>query len=1001
MRIRRRFGLQVSIVLLIASVVVCLTVATATSIFFASTRAAEDGARREFAEITARVVDRVERQIGSLMELASLGASLSFAAEPIQGDAANHPLVPLLVRSLEQDHNLYSVFVGHADGSFIQAIAVNGDKRILASSKAPEGTRFILRAIAADADGIRRERRTFLDDHSAVLGRAQVKDADYDPRTRSWYKAALETGNAVLSEPYVFASLQAPGLTASRRVGPSGAVFGVDIALTGLSDFIARQAISDGGGVVLLDTKRRVLAISPNLVTASAGKIEPLAEIATLSSPLLGALPGVSPAAGARVVRTAAGDVLAQVSQWTDRAGRTITIGIVSPFADFTGPIDAMQRRIFGIAGLILLLVVPMSMLFARGIARSVSDLANEAVRVREFDFTPTVPRSSLIKEFHELGEAFDLMKMTIAARSGDLASAQQRLERLVDLGIALSNERDSNRLMDMILLGAKELSNADGGTLYMRDGNELRFQIIRNDSLGISMGGVGEALPSLPPVLLLKDGAANHANVVSHAVHEQATINIADAYDNSHFDFSGTRAFDQRNNYRSTSFLTVPLKPRGGDVIGAVQLINARPPGGTDIISFSAEIQRFVEALAAQAATALYNRDLLDAQERLMDGMIQIIAGAIDAKSPYTGGHCERVPELSVMLAEEACKITEGPLADFSFTSVDQWREFKIGAWLHDCGKVTTPEYVVDKATKLETIHNRIHEVRARFEILLRDARIATLEAVAAGTPPAEAEAAFETARAALVDDFAFIAECNLGDEFMAPGKVERLKAIATRTWMRHFDDRLGLAHEELRRYTEAPAPLPAEEKLLADKSSHVMTRPANSAIYDPSYGFKIKIPDNLYNFGEVYNLSIGRGTLTEEERFKITEHVIQTIIMLKRLPFPKHLSRVVEYAGAHHETLIGTGYPRRLEGEDLSVPARITALADIFEALTASDRPYKKTKTLSESVKILAMFKKDKHIDPDLFDLFLTSGVYQRYAERFLLPEQIDQVDVSQYVG
>jgi HD-GYP domain-containing protein (c-di-GMP phosphodiesterase class II) len=514
-------------------------------------------------------------------------------------------------------------------------------------------------------------------------------------------------------------------------------------------------------------------------------------------------------------------------------------------------------------------------------------------------------------------------------------------------------------------------------------------------------MGGAHEAPPSLPPVPLFKDGKPNHNNVVSHAVHEQTTVNIPDAYDEARFDFSGTKAFDERNGYKSVSFMTVPLKPRGGDIIGAVQLINSRPRGSADVVPFSPAIQRFIEALAAQAATALYNRDLLDQQERLMDAMIQIIAGAIDAKSPYTGGHCERVPELSLMLAEEACKVTEGSLADFAFTTPDEWREFKIGAWLHDCGKVTTPEYVVDKASKLETIYNRIHEVRTRFEVLLRDEHIRMLEAIIAATPQGEAQAAFETAKAALIDDFAFIAECNLGGEFMAPDKVERLKSIATRTWMRHFDDRQGLAHEELRRYEGEPPPLPVAEQLLSDKSFHVIPRPENSALFDPSYGFKTKIPDNLFNFGEIYNLSIGRGTLTEEERFKINEHIIQTIIMLKRLPFPKHLSRVVEYAGAHHETLIGSGYPKKLSAEDLSIPARITAIADIFEALTASDRPYKKPKTLSECVKILSFFKKDKHVDPDLFDLFLTSGVYKRYADRFLRPEQIDEVDIAAYVN
>jgi hypothetical protein len=258
------------------------------------------------------------------------------------------------------------------------------------------------------------------------------------------------------------------------------------------------------------------------------------------------------------------------------------------------------------------------------------------------------------------------------------------------------------------------------------------------------------------------------------------------------------------------------------------------------------------------------------------------------------------------------------------------------------------------------------------------------------------EADAIFARRKAQLDDDFAFVADCNLGGEFMAPEKLERLAAIAETRWVRHFDDQLGLAHEELKRCAP-PAPLPAEEKLLADKPSHRMAHPTQNGDPYAGLGFKTRRPDHLYDLGELHNLSIRRGTLTEEERYKINEHIMQTIAMLERMPFPRALRRVPEYAGTHHETLVGTGYPRQLTKEQLSVPARIMAIADIFEALTASDRPYKKAKTLSESVAILKRFRDDGHIDPDLFDLFLASGVMNRYAERFLSPEQRDEVDLA----
>jgi HD-GYP domain-containing protein (c-di-GMP phosphodiesterase class II) len=446
---------------------------------------------------------------------------------------------------------------------------------------------------------------------------------------------------------------------------------------------------------------------------------------------------------------------------------------------------------------------------------------------------------------------------------------------------------------------------------------------------------------------------------------------------------------------------LTVPMSPREGEVTGVLQFMNALDPETGAVIPFPRELVGFVEALASQSALALENYNLLQAQKILMDSLIQLVAGAIDAKSPYTGGHCKRVPELAIMLAEEASRVQEGPLADFAFRSDDEWREFRIGAWLHDCGKVTIPEYVVDKATKLETIYNRIHEVRLRFEVLLRDAEIASLKAMQNGDDPAAAARAFQEKRAALSDDFAFVAECNIGGEFMAPERIARIRRIAGRTWLRHFDDRLGLSQEELWRRAGSPASgLPAVENLLSDKPWHIVPRGFSREL-DPKYGFKMSVPEHLYNFGEVLNLCVERGTLSEEERFKINEHIIQTVVMLDALPFPRELKKVPEYAGTHHETLTGSGYPRRLAEQELSVPARIMAIADIFEALTASDRPYKKAKTLSEAVKILAAFKKKRHIDPDLFDLFLTSGVYRRYAERRLSPEQIDSVDISRYLG
>jgi HD-GYP domain-containing protein (c-di-GMP phosphodiesterase class II) len=370
--------------------------------------------------------------------------------------------------------------------------------------------------------------------------------------------------------------------------------------------------------------------------------------------------------------------------------------------------------------------------------------------------------------------------------------------------------------------------------------------------------------------------------------------------------------------------------------VIGVLQLINARDDDGA-VVAFDEQKQAIVEALASQAAIALDNQQLLSAQKALLESFIKLIANAIDAKSPYTGGHCTRVPIITEHLARAACESTDGAFKDFSLND-DEWYELRIAAWLHDCGKVVTPVHVMDKATKLETIADRIDTVRARFEILRRDLEIAALKLPAG----AEAErAAVHEQQQQLDVDLAFLEVANIGGEFMSADKQARVRAIAART---------------------------------------------------VTVG---KVEQPLLTPNEVDNLCISRGTLTEAERLIINGHMVQTIKMLEALPFPRNLRRVPEYAGGHHEKMDGAGYPKGIYGADMSLPARMMAIADVFEALTAQDRPYKKAKSLSETMKIMGFMKVDNHLDPTLFDFFITSGVYKRYAEEYLPKELVDVVD------
>jgi HD-GYP domain-containing protein (c-di-GMP phosphodiesterase class II) len=528
------------------------------------------------------------------------------------------------------------------------------------------------------------------------------------------------------------------------------------------------------------------------------------------------------------------------------------------------------------------------------------------------------------------------------------------RLKDLNEIGIALSQQRDLNSLLETILLAAMRITHADAGTLYLHEQEQrvLRFEILRNNTLNKAMGGTSGVPITFYPVQLYDDaGKPNHAMVVSHAALSGETVNIPDAYMAEGYDFSGTKKFDAKTGYRSQSFLTVPMRNHENEVIGVLQLINAQDQKSGAIIPFSRDDQQLLESLASQAAIALTNRHLIDQLEELFEAFIQLINTAIDDKSPYTGGHCARVPALTMMLAEAVNRTESGPLKDFVMTDKDR-HELKIAGLLHDCGKITTPVHVVDKATKLHTLFDRIQLLDTRFEVLRRDTEIAMLREIAAADADVQRiEAARNdyTARLLQLDqDREFLHHCNVGSEAMSDEAQHRVRQIAAYQW-RDSDGKTS----------------------------------------------------NFLSEDEVENLTIRTGTLTAAEREIINHHIDVTIKMLESLPWPRHLKNVPEYAGGHHERMDGKGYPRGLTREQMSVQARVMGIADIFEALTAKDRPYKKGKTLTESLTILGKFKLGGHIDPDLFDVFIREKVYLDYAKQFLASEQIDHVDLGKIPG
>ncbi|CAN5438109.1 HD family phosphohydrolase [soil metagenome] len=536
-----------------------------------------------------------------------------------------------------------------------------------------------------------------------------------------------------------------------------------------------------------------------------------------------------------------------------------------------------------------------------------------------------------------------------------------RRLDQLTELSVELSGNRNIPLLLEHILRAAKSITHADGGTLYRtsEDGKSLCFHIAINDTLNMHIGGVsGHAvdLPNLP--LYNADGSQNLSAVAAYAANTGLSVNVDDVYHDNLFNFQGMRLFDEQHFYQSQSFLTVPMKDHEGELIGVLQLINAKDPDDGTLRSFSETDQRFIEALASQAAMAITNQQLIVRLEELFESFVKLINLGIDEKSPHTGKHCEHVPELTMMLARAVHETDSGPLANFHMTERDR-RELWVAGLLHDCGKITTPVHVVEKSTKLQTIVDRIQNIDTRFEVLKRDAELRVLKKklAMALSPMADSDSelefdaidqALQQEIAQFDDDREFLRRANIGGESMRAEDQKRVAAIAAYRWV---------------------GPDGSEQEFLSSE--------------------------------ETENLTIRAGTLTRGERDIINNHISVTIRMLESLPWPNHLQRVPEYAGGHHERMDGKGYPKGLRGEEMSVQARMMAIADIFEALTAKDRPYKVGKTLSDSLNILGGFRLREHIDPDLFDIFIRKKVYLEYATRFMDPAQIDYVDEGSIPG
>lgn len=860
--------------------------------------------------------------------------------------------------ALQQIPFLTSAYVGYDNGDFLllRPLRTEANRRAF---QAPAAASFLLQSIRRDPQGGFESEWRFYSEGLQLI-EARPQDANgFDPRTRPWYRDAPDTRERHFTAPYVFFTSGKVGITLSQQTR-AGAVVALDVELSELSSYLAGQRMTPRSEIAIARADGTLLAYPDAERLVVGDRANP--QLRTLSDL---AVPALTRLASPRIPTGHASTFEVDDETWFGiklKMGITeanmIDLLIAIPENDLLRPIrEGLNRQMAAAGGFAALLLV-VGWVGATRLGRDLSDLSLRAQRLQQFDFSRPLKGLSLIREVRQLETVLNAVCTTIEnfLTTIDIIGTEGRLDRM--LGEVLHKVVAASGCT----FGAVYLLNPAGDTLELT----ALAQETRADGSGAN--GHGEAI--IPePELPLSAIAPGHPPIGDLPP--------------------------------GTTQLALPLLDRNQRPLGLLLLNH---PVSSNYAG--RDFQTFIERLSGALSTAIETRRLMEAQRNLLDGFIQLIADAIDAKSPYTGGHCRRVPQLATMLADRMSRERSGPYDDFSLDE-EQRYAFHLGAWLHDCGKVTSPEHVIDKATKLETIYNRIHEVRTRFEVLWRDVEIAHLRRVAAGADPTASERERDAAQAHLRDDFAFVAQCNVGGEFMTDAALERLKTIAGHSWTRHLSDRLGLSREEESRLAGVPeAPLPATEPLLADRPEHKVrwgTRRPPVTKGDPAntFGFDMPLPGFTQDSGELHNLSIRRGTLNDEERFKVNDHIVQTYIMLKSLPWPEGLQRVPEIAATHHERLDGKGYPRRLAANDLTTEDRIMALADVFEALTAADRPYKPAKPLSESLRIMAMMAGEGHLDPVLFRYFLESRLWETYATSFLRPDQRDVSDVTPFLN
>ncbi len=877
--------------------------------------------------------------------------------------------VMLLKTALDNNECVNAVYVGYGNGDLLlirRLEVLSGYEKY----SPPSDSYYVVTRAKRNAGAV----LTFYSKNFSELKSVEDKAYKYDATSRVWYKKAVKSTEVIVSPPYVFYSTKAIGITMAMSNLVTLNVVGFDYTMDSLLSMITKYSLSDETRTLLINSSGQILSgnYTEKLISESGGEYD-IVTVENIVDPVINDY--------ASTVNDSV-DIayISNGEEWRGKKksfslkdnGEMYTVLTVTPERTLMVEASEYKRNLI-LAGVgVIILILPLVWIIAVLIARPLIYLSEQLDRLKNFDFRSSIDIESSVVEIDNLINSSKSMMTTI--------------KKFQIIAETITKQKEYDLLLNTILQESTSIINGKGGAVYL-------------------IGDSGELL-DIQALYLAENAKQKQEDIIER-------IRANGGIERGRFDKyleSGNELYIEKTggefaaNVRliwpeyitDTDLLLsiIPLRDSDGQMMGYIVFAHDKAANDSEVEN--SELA-FIKALSGFVSAAIEGQLLIEKRKELLQSLIMLIADAIDAKSPYTGKHCQRVPVITKMIMDEVCRSDQDGFKGYTLNS-DQQEEIRIAFWLHDCGKVITPVDIVDKSTKLECIYNRIHEIRMRFELLKSYADTAYWRGLYEGGNKDKLEVIRDDIKKELDEEFAFVAGCNIGGEFMSDEDIARLEKISQRSWQRTLDDTLGLSAMELKFYPERNKKLPVAEKLLADKLEHLHPKIEKDYEKENIWGFSMAEPDNISNKGELYNLCIKRGTLTGEDRYIINAHMIHTIKILSKLPFPKNMQNIVEIAGSHHEKINGGGYPRNIMARDLPIPARAMAIADIFEALTASDRPYKKNKTLSETLKIMKYMVEDGHIDRELFELFVRSGKAEEYARKYLLKEQQDIVNIDE---